>query len=89
MIKLSAEAMKLFFMSRKRAYQLTFNEGEAARKVMKDLAHFCRAAETTFSGDERTHALLEGRREVFLRITNYLHLTQDELMAKYVKGPTE
>lgn len=43
-------------------------ESRDAKLVLTDLASFCRAHDTTFHTDERTHAMLEGRREVFLRI---------------------
>ncbi len=65
---------------RRQAYNLTFNkESVQAQRVLKDLAKFCRAYETTFMPDARAHAVLEGRREVWLRIQNHLHLTTDEL----------
>lgn len=63
---------------RKKAYDLTF-VGVHADLVLKDLAKFCRANETTFSPDPRIHAVLEGRREVFLRIQKYLQLTPEEI----------
>src|SRR5512146_1060172 len=42
--------------------------------VLADLARFCRANEPCFMKDDRYHALLEGRREVWLRIQNELKL---------------
>lgn len=63
------------------AYQQTFNkESVAVKAVIKDLAKFCRADTTTFHENERMHALLEGRREVFLRIQQHINLTVDELL---------
>jgi hypothetical protein len=53
--------------------------------VLRDLAKFCRAHETTFNPDPRAHALAEGRREVFLRIANHMNLTEDELWELYGK----
>ena len=44
-----------------------------------DLAKFCRANKTTYNPDARIHAVLEGRREVWLHIQNYLQLTNEEL----------
>ena len=41
------------------------NDGQ---KVLADLRKFCRGDRSTFDADPRIHALLEGRREVFLRI---------------------
>jgi hypothetical protein len=49
--------------------------------VLADLARFCRANEPAFHEDPRKHALLEGRREVFLRISKHLNLTDEQLWA--------
>lgn len=66
---------------RKQAYNITFNKESAqVQRVIKDLAKFCRATTTTFHPDERVHAMLEGRREVFLRIQQHIHLTPDQLL---------
>jgi hypothetical protein len=50
-----------------------------ARIVLKDLAKFCRANDSTYHKDPRVHALLEGRKEVWLRIQEYIHLNSEEL----------
>lgn len=47
--------------------------------VLKDLAKFCRAHQSTFHSDPRIAANLDGRREVWLRIQNYLQLDIKEL----------
>lgn len=47
--------------------------------VLTDLAKFCRAHDSTFHKDERLHALLEGRREVWLRIVEHLEMTTQEI----------
>lgn len=47
--------------------------------VLKDLARFCRAHTSTFDKDPRLHAMLEGRREVWLRIQQYLELDMEEI----------
>ena len=80
-----ADRLKRFLWSRQHNYKLTFKSppGEA---VLKDLARFCRATRSTFHENERAHALAEGRREVFLRISNHLHLTQDELFRLVNEG---
>lgn len=65
---------------RKRAYQLVFRS-PAGAEVLEDLARFCRASETCFDPDPRIHAALEGRREVWLRIQEYLNLTPEQLAA--------
>lgn len=71
-----------FLRERKRAYQLTFGT-PAGNQVLADLAKFCRAAETCFHDDPRKHAVLEGRREVFLRIADHLNLTTEQLYGLY------
>lgn len=53
--------------------------------ILDDLAEFCRANESTFHLDARAHALLEGRREVWLHIREYLTMNADELIAKKTK----
>lgn len=40
--------------------------------VLADLYKFCRAHRPTFHQDARVHALLEGRREVYERMTDAL-----------------
>jgi hypothetical protein len=51
--------------------------------VIADLAKFCRATKPTFHEDPRVHALLEGRREVFLRIMEHRNLPTEELYRLY------
>ena len=67
---------------RHKAYATTF-QGAAGDYVLAELAKFCRAHESTFEEDPRYHALLEGRREVWLQIQSALRLTGDELFALY------
>jgi hypothetical protein len=71
---------KAILHQRQRAFQITFNiEDKADQQVLTDLAEFCRAHTTTFHPDPRVHAVLEGRREVWLRIQKYLNLNPDQL----------
>ena len=80
MIKDTAIKLRNLFNSRKQAYSFTFNlKDQSNRVVLEDLAKFCRANDTTFTKDDRLSAVLEGRREVWLRIQNYLNLSVDEL----------
>lgn len=80
------DKVKEIIASRSLAYKQSFGtEGVAPKIVLKDLAKFCRANETTYNPDPRIHAVLEGRREVWLRIQNYLKLTPDELWDIYRK----
>lgn len=43
--------------------------------VLADLRRFCRAEASCFDADPQSHALLEGRREVWLRIRAMTNLT--------------
>jgi hypothetical protein len=69
-----------------RAYRVAFGS-PAGQQVLADLAPFCRAAETCFHGDPRIHAALEGRREVWLRIQNFVHLTEDDILQLALRRP--
>lgn len=53
--------------------------GETGKRVLSDLAVFCRANDSAFHEDSRAHAVLEGRREVWLRIQRHLRLSDEEL----------
>lgn len=69
-----------YLVQRQRAYRSTYNPKDRADLVvLKDLAKFCRANESTFHEDHRIHARLEGRREVWLRIQQHLNLPPDQL----------
>ena len=84
MIDTPLEKAKRFLSERSCDYKVTFDkEKRSAHAVLRDLAVFCRANETTFHADPRIHAVLEGRREVFLRIAHHLNLTTDELWSIY------
>jgi len=67
---------------RQDAYANTFR-APSAHLVLKDLARFCRANETTFHPDARLHAVAEGRREVWLRIQEHVKLSPDTLWSLY------
>ena len=81
------EATKRFLIRRSQAYRACLpKDGPMTRIVLEDLAKFCRAGKSTFHADPRIAAQLDGRREVFLRITQHLGLTGDELMEIYSAG---
>ncbi len=62
------------------AYNRVFDrQSPYTRDVLKDLSWFCRAHSSTFVPDARAHAVLEGRREVWLRIQEYLQMTDEEV----------
>ena len=74
---------------RGRAYRATFNNPEG-RKVLADLRRFCRASVPTADvNNVQTTYLLEGRREVFLRIIAHLHLTEDDVINLVEDQPME
>ncbi len=69
---------------RKKSYQSIFGPtGAAGSDAMKDLAKFCFAFETCAGPDPKLTMLLSGRREVWLRIQQHLHLQPEELAALY------
>lgn len=70
---------------RKKSYQSIFGPaGAAGSEAIKDLAKFCRANETCVVPDsDRLTCVLEGRREVWLRIQQHLNLQPEELAAVY------
>lgn len=75
---------KEFLSRRAVSYRHVFNkESVLAIEVLEDLAKFCRANESTFHVDPRAHAMLEGRREVWLRIQHHLNLSEEELWKLY------
>ena len=65
---------------RKKAYQ------GIPQDVLDDLKGFCRAERSCWADDARMHALLEGRREVYIRIMQHLELTPETLLALYSGG---
>jgi hypothetical protein len=82
--------LKLF--NRRNAYHQCFKDGneisDAGQRVLRDLAKFCRANDTTTQispisrmVDPLASAQAEGRREVFLRIMWHLKLTEQDLLA--------
>lgn len=75
-----------FLSTRRHAYRRTFKSGEDSRRVLQDLAKFCRAHETTVGENDRATLVLEGRREVWLRIQQHLQMTDEELWKLYMRG---
>jgi hypothetical protein len=76
-----------FLRGRKQSY-LSF-KAAAGVPFLRDLANFCRANETCVVKDkdgridEKATLLLEGRREVWLRIQQHFNLTSQQLLALY------
>lgn len=83
----ASEALSKYIQERRLAYIAVFSAGNATpgdiEFVMRDLASFCRAYEPTFDlTNQKKQDLLEGRREVFMRIMSFTRLTHDQLFAK-------
>lgn len=84
-----SEDAKEFLRSRALAYKRAFPTDNADTvAVLKDLAKFCRAVESTFHPDPRIAAQLDGRREVFLRIQQHLQLNTEQLWALLGAAPS-
>lgn len=81
-IQLAAEKIKDYLITRGQSYRKTFT-GIHGERVLTDLARFCRANESTFTPDSRAEGILQGRREVWLRISKHLNLSEDELQAYF------
>jgi hypothetical protein len=77
-----AESAEALLEQRSRAYRLCFSS-PAAKMVLEDLVVFCRANASCYHDDPRLHAALEGRREVWLRITDHFNLSVEDLLKKY------
>lgn len=82
------EALRRALGGRQYAYRTVFN-GPLARDVLKDLARFCRAHESTHDANERDSILFEGRRQVWLRIQEHLQLTPEQLWTLYTGRPAQ
>lgn len=81
-----SEKAKSVVVHRQQAYQQALNpESQFVKVVMEDLERFCRGNASCFHPDPRAHALLEGRREVLLRIKDYLELSAEELITSLTK----
>jgi hypothetical protein len=71
-----------FLRRRRKDYQLTFKQSVNGQNVLIDLAKFCRANETcVIPNDAVLTSILEGRREVWLRIANHINLSDEQLYA--------
>lgn len=78
-----------FLRNRRLAYLRVFNtENRDVQVVLSDLASFCRADRTTVvPGDPVATAVLEGRREAWLRVNQHLHLSEETLWQLYDGRP--
>lgn len=69
-----------------RAYRICFGS-PAGQAVLADLAPFTNAAETCFRADARAQALEEGKRLVWLRIQQFMNLTQEDILQLALRRP--
>lgn len=79
-----------FLSRRRRAYAAIFNS-PSGRIVLEDLAKFCRSSGSVFHENQRLTDVMIGRREVFDRIRDHLHLSDQELydiLTESVTKPT-
>lgn len=76
------QEVKDFLRSRGQSYRLVF-KGIHGQTVLHDLSRFCRANESTFHKDPRLEGVMQGRREVWLRIAAHLNMTEDELWSHF------
>lgn len=73
-----------YFSEWKTAYQLAFGKGDTP--AFDDLAVFCRERATcVVPGDRDQSLVMEGRRQVILRIRNFLDLTPEELVKLHTR----
>lgn len=77
-----AEKVRDFLATRAHYYKRAFLNPNGSR-VLEDLSRFCRAEKSTFHLDPHMAARLDGRREVWLRIKDHLHLTDEQLTKIY------
>ena len=77
---MSKVVLNPFLRQRRAAYAQTFNNING-QKVLADLRRFCKASVPTADvNNVHTTYLLEGRREVCLRIVSMLQLTDEDVV---------
>lgn len=84
---MTPEELLAYFAQWKTAYQLAFGDGK--NPAFAELAAFCHEHETCIvRGDRDQSLVLEGRRQVILRIRNFLNLTPEELVKLHTRPAT-
>lgn len=77
------EPTRAYLAQRARAYKAVFRPGKRDQAdidfVLRDLASFCRAAETRYHPEQKKQDMLEGRAEVFYRILAHTTIDTDTL----------
>jgi len=80
------EGLREELQSRQDGYKTVF-KGVNGQEVLKDLSRFCRENEScVVLGDRDATLVLEGRREVILRIMDHLDMSPEDLWKKYEEG---
>jgi hypothetical protein len=76
------------YADRKRAFNSAFAMVPHGPKVMELMEEFCHARTTTFAfASHDLSMILEGRRQVYLMIRDYLDLAPEQLIPKYTEVP--
>jgi len=84
MIQGTIQQVKDLLTRRRAAYRRVFKkDNQSTEIVLKDLAKFCRAHESTVHKKEHITFVLEGRREVFTRIQQQLNLSDEDIWKLY------
>jgi len=83
-VSATSDKTRSTFGERRYAYRTTF-KGPLAETVLQDLAIFCRAHASTFNDSQQVMLVLEGRRQVWLRIAEQLHLTEAEAWSRFAE----
>lgn len=79
---------RAFLNGRIFAYNQVFSKDNVHTEiVLADLARFCRAHISTAAPDPYVAARLDGRREVWLRVQNHLHLSPETLWLLFDGSP--
>ena len=80
-----AEALE-FFAQKQKAFRAAFAMPPHGPAVLDDLVPYCHEQRTTFHTDHAIASALEGRRQVMLRIREFLDLTPEQLVALNTKA---
>lgn len=80
------DATARLLRTRQEAYRRIFVPSGDLDVVLSDLGRFCRGDRSAFDADQRIHALLTGRQEVWIRIMDHIKLPLDDLIEKYTGG---
>lgn len=80
--------MHKFWQRKQWGYRQAF-DNEAGKIVLADLRIYCHATKTAFSSDPLEMARIEGRREVFMRVMDFLKVDYDTIYNQIEEIPNE